>query len=323
MLKMVGKLKQDALPMFVTVTYPDNFPFEPEIWQKHIAALWRRVRRKWPEVAAIWKKEFKRRRSGANAGKVAPHFHMLVWGVGVQPEERYDWVKYHKMLLARVGIADGQELIKRCTFLDGLKAEIEDLGPDVTVRIQTRSRSKGDVTSVEYWRQDGVPHLTALAKELAGKQDGIPEEREPLEELRAWFSVAWAEIVSSDDPRHLVAGTRVEMVKSVRGVFSYAAKYLGKREEDVCAEYERIGRCWGVLGREFLPWASVTLLPLGRDQAVRLRRAALRYLTAERRKRQKGGPYRCRSEGLFWFSSGPPAWVNVARRAGSLAPRRH
>jgi len=314
MLKTVGKLKQNELPVFVTLTYPDEFPFDAKTWRKHLAALWRRVRRRWPGAAALWKKEFKRRQSGENTGKVAPHFHMLLWGAVINADDPYDWVKHWKMELAKCDIADGKDLIVTQYYLDGMQPEIMDLGPDVKIYQRTRKRKRGDLTIVQYWRRDGVPHLTNDTKRIAAKWRGeVVRNRDVAKELRAWFSVTWAEIVGSDDPRHLVAGTRVETVKSVRGVFAYASKYLAKREDDPAAEYESIGRCWGIMGREHLPWATVVELRLEREQAIRLRRAATRYLTAERRKRGGHGRYKCRSLGMFWFSSGPPAWTKVAR----------
>lgn len=314
MLKTVGKLQQRVLPIFVTLTYPDEFPFAAETWRNHIAALWRRIRRRWPGAAALWKKEFKRRLSGDNSGKVAPHFHMLLWATEIKPDDTYDWAKHWKMQLAGCHIADGKTLVMTATYTCGLEPQLQDMGPDVKVYRRERMRKNGKVTSVQYWRIDGVPHLSNETKELAAKWRGqVPESRNTTEELRAWFSVTWAEIVGSDDPRHLVAGTRVEVVKSVRGVFAYASKYLAKREDDPAAEYESIGRCWGILGREHLPWAIVVAMQLEREQAVRLRRAATRYLTTARRISGKGGRFKCRSLGLFWFSSGPPAWMNIAR----------
>ena len=108
LLKTVGRLKQDKLPVFVTLTYPDDFPVTPERWRRDLAALWRRIRRQWPEAAAIWKKEFKRRKSGVNAGKVAPHYHMLLWLAEWVPTGIEAWIRHWK-LQTRQGERGGRQ----------------------------------------------------------------------------------------------------------------------------------------------------------------------------------------------------------------------
>jgi hypothetical protein len=39
LLKTVGRLRQNVLPVFVTLTYPDDFPVTPERWQRNLAAM--------------------------------------------------------------------------------------------------------------------------------------------------------------------------------------------------------------------------------------------------------------------------------------------
>jgi hypothetical protein len=39
------------------------------------------MQRRRPGAAIIWKMEFKERQSGMNKGKIAPHYHLLVFGV--------------------------------------------------------------------------------------------------------------------------------------------------------------------------------------------------------------------------------------------------
>jgi len=68
-----------ALPKFVTLTFPDFFP-TPAQAKKVLDNLFKRWKRKWPKTSAIWRMEEIDRKSGANAGQVAPHFHLLVWG---------------------------------------------------------------------------------------------------------------------------------------------------------------------------------------------------------------------------------------------------
>jgi hypothetical protein len=70
-----------ALPVFVTLTFPDFFPTIEEARTKLDSWL-KRIRRKFPEASAVWRLETIDRKSGSNRGQVAPHFHLMVWGVG-------------------------------------------------------------------------------------------------------------------------------------------------------------------------------------------------------------------------------------------------
>ena len=59
------------LPIFITLTYPKNFPRSGKIWKEHVQAYIRQIKtdpicRKW-----VWKLEFQKRG--------APHFHIIVY----------------------------------------------------------------------------------------------------------------------------------------------------------------------------------------------------------------------------------------------------
>ena len=69
----------------------------------------------------------------------------------------------------------------------------------------------------------------------------------PWTHLLYWLGRAWWEVVGSGDPDHLKAGTRVEAVRSVRGVLNYTAKYICKSES---ANLPGWGRYWGVVNRK-------------------------------------------------------------------------
>lgn len=75
---LVSSVRRDVPVYFVTLTYPDNFPADPAKWKRDVDTFRKRFKRKgW---GAVWKIEFKQRKSGVNVGKVAPHFHLLVYG---------------------------------------------------------------------------------------------------------------------------------------------------------------------------------------------------------------------------------------------------
>jgi len=101
----------------------------------------------------MWRMEAKVRKSGENQGKIAPHYHLLVWN---------------------------------------------------------------------------VPYLCLLS----------------------WIPSGWFEVVGSGDPRHYNAGTRVEAVRSVKGVIYYTNKYICKAENFNLPGW---GRYWGMINRQDLP----------------------------------------------------------------------
>jgi len=83
LLRLLAKLDQKDRPIFGTITYPDEFPEGIEGQKKikrDLDNLGKRFRRKFPNGVFIWKLEYVARKSGENAGKVAPHFHLLIWG---------------------------------------------------------------------------------------------------------------------------------------------------------------------------------------------------------------------------------------------------
>jgi hypothetical protein len=79
----------------------------------------------------------------------------------------------------------------------------------------------------------------------------------------------WYETVGSGDERHLRAGSRVEMVKSWRGVMAYASKYLGKVE---LLPVTDPGRFWGIMSADNLPWADMVQMALTDRQACQFLR---------------------------------------------------
>ena len=168
LMRTLAKVRQDALPVFVTLTYPAVWPSEASEWKRHLRNFFARITRRWPGAAGVWKLEPQKRG--------APHYHLLVWGV-----------------------------------------------------------SKSDLLS--------------------------------------WVGKAWYQVVKSGDNRHLLAGTRVEAVRSQRGVMAYASKYLGKTIE-AFEGWQDVGRFWGVFGRENMPWGVLLSVGFTYRQAV----VAMRYM---------------------------------------------
>lgn len=81
LMRLIAGTEKDKRPIFATLTYPDVFPNEMAKWKRDIDVLGKRIRRKMPDVGFIWRIEFVNRKSGVSKGKIAPHFHLLLWGV--------------------------------------------------------------------------------------------------------------------------------------------------------------------------------------------------------------------------------------------------
>lgn len=72
------------LPLFITLTYPAQFPTDKETWTEHFNRRWRRrFERRYGRLGMVWRKEFQKRG--------APHFHVLVF-TDRSPSEMYEFV---------------------------------------------------------------------------------------------------------------------------------------------------------------------------------------------------------------------------------------
>ena len=78
---LLASLDRERMPLFVTLTFPDEFPQDFELFKRHLDTFGQRLLRQWPSASIVWKLEFKERQSGKNRGKVAPHYHLFVYGV--------------------------------------------------------------------------------------------------------------------------------------------------------------------------------------------------------------------------------------------------
>jgi len=113
MMQFLAKVRLDELlPLFGTTTYPDMFPDEAEKFKRDLQALIERLKRRFPLVGLLWRLEFKRRKSGVNIGKVAPHFHWLLWNVPRRFDFKAETGKWAKMGQARDGT--WQETVRFC-----------------------------------------------------------------------------------------------------------------------------------------------------------------------------------------------------------------
>lgn len=76
--------RSTAPPLFVGLTYPGSaWPDDYAVVHEHLAALWRRLERRYPalRLAVVWRLEPQERG--------APHFHLLIFGLPFLP---YGWL---------------------------------------------------------------------------------------------------------------------------------------------------------------------------------------------------------------------------------------
>lgn len=83
MMRKTGMIRGLKCPYFVTLTYPGHFEHSPNRVKAHLQALKKRLKRRFPYMAMIWRMELKKRQTGASAGEIVPHFHFLLWGMEV------------------------------------------------------------------------------------------------------------------------------------------------------------------------------------------------------------------------------------------------
>lgn len=85
--------KNTPNPLFITLTYPDAFPTDRGTWKRDFKVwadrLMRKLNRKAP---AVWRLEFQDRKSGENAGRIAPHFHVLLFAGDLDLGEFRSWL---------------------------------------------------------------------------------------------------------------------------------------------------------------------------------------------------------------------------------------
>jgi len=98
MMDLLAKMDYSQVPLWVDLTYPDHFPVSCEVWKGHLEAFFKRLKRRFRNASAIWKLEFQTRKSGENKGKIAPHFHLLLWGVPWEFEFRAETGKSYRVV---------------------------------------------------------------------------------------------------------------------------------------------------------------------------------------------------------------------------------
>lgn len=136
-----------------------------------------------------------------------------------------------------------------------------------------RSFSHGSIWKLEP-QERGAPHYHLLVW-------GCDEE-----EFKKFVPFAWYEIAGGGDVNHLMwhsgmlgNGNKhcVQRVRSFRGVWSYASKYLGKTFDVSGWDEKWTGRYWGVIHRDNIPFGSLEVLEVPYKDAVTVMRYQRRF----------------------------------------------
>jgi hypothetical protein len=79
MLNLLNQIPNEAhqKALFLTLTYPREYPAD-DVAKRHLDTFAKRISRKWPNAAFVWRIEAQKRG--------APHFHLLVYGVEFVPK---------------------------------------------------------------------------------------------------------------------------------------------------------------------------------------------------------------------------------------------
>jgi hypothetical protein len=138
-------------------------------------------------------------------------------------------------------------------------------------RFLRRWTNGGFIWKLEF-QQRGAPHFHPFVW-------GVPDA--DFRELIHWVSDAWNQIAGSSDPHHLLAGTRVERMRHPGAAIRYVSGYASKRDQTRpgC----RVGRYWGVVGRDRIRWGEAETVGLSERESKVVLRTVRRFMISVNR----------------------------------------
>jgi len=92
------------LPLFVTLTYPEQFPVSAKDAKPHLFSFVKRLLRRFKRASIIWRLEYQQRG--------APHFHLMVFGIPFLP-----WQEWATAWYEIVRSEDPRHLSAGCQFV--------------------------------------------------------------------------------------------------------------------------------------------------------------------------------------------------------------
>jgi len=90
MMRRTGQVRGMKKPYFITLTYPGEFVAEPKRVKEHLSMLKKRLKRTFERPGMIWRLELKTRQTGASAGQLVPHYHLILWGMEIYEKEMHE-----------------------------------------------------------------------------------------------------------------------------------------------------------------------------------------------------------------------------------------
>jgi hypothetical protein len=88
----LSELPLKEMPLMLDLTFPDKKPTLEDA-KKYFLAFEVRFLRAYSGAGAFWKEEVAIRKSGENKGQLAPHFHVLIYGLKGKKREFTKWAK--------------------------------------------------------------------------------------------------------------------------------------------------------------------------------------------------------------------------------------
>lgn len=184
-------------------------------------------------------------------------------------------------------------------------------------RFIRRFPTAGFIWKLEF-QQRGAPHFHPFVW-------GIPES-EGLRAIIDFISEAWFQVVGSGDEKHFIAGTRVEKMRSATAAIRYVSGYASKTDQTLVGK--KVGRYWGVVGKQNIPWGPVEIVELDERQSKTVLRACRRFIAAvNRQQRMKcvARQMRLRPSDLVsmgWFGHRDVNWAKHLRGTGRRMPQK-
>lgn len=93
MIERLAMLRSVSDGYFLTLTYPDDVPHTPAKAKRDLIALRKRILRRFPHAGGVWRLELKPRLSGELKGELAPHYHILLFGVPARQQLFRRWLQ--------------------------------------------------------------------------------------------------------------------------------------------------------------------------------------------------------------------------------------
>jgi hypothetical protein len=177
MMDTLAKMDYSQVPLWLDLTYPDQFPVSCEIWKRDLEAFFKRLKRRFRASSAIWKLEFQTRKSGENKGKLAPHFHLLLWGVPWEFDFQTELGKHYRVVehchapvVWRTDVlADGQLVSHKLAVADEIRGWVQRNWFDVVASGEVKHYKAGTHVDQLHSRQGAFSY--ASKKYVSKKSD--------------------------------------------------------------------------------------------------------------------------------------------------------